>query len=94
MKTIKEKTTYEIINQGHSISPNLDRDEYYKVKWLKKEDVLKLIKRRIKKNKKGYKMTNPPKEVMNLNIFKNRIEELEELESQIIGEDKLKEAGE
>ena len=40
---MKTKTTYQIINTGLSISPNLNRDEYYKEEWIKKEDVLELI---------------------------------------------------
>ena len=44
-----KKTTYQIINQGHSISPDKNRDEYYEEEWIKVEDVLKKIDEHIKK---------------------------------------------
>lgn len=40
---IKEFTAYQIANNGMSIFPNLNRDDYYKQKFFKKEEVLKLI---------------------------------------------------
>ncbi len=47
------------------------------------QNVNKIIDERIKKNKESYKLTKPPEELDNLNIFKNRIEELELIKSQI-----------
>jgi hypothetical protein len=32
-------TTNEIINQGHSIAPNLTREEYMNIEWIEKEKV-------------------------------------------------------
>jgi len=54
-----------------------------KVKSLK--DVLKLINERIEKNKKHYELTKPPKEIDHLNMYKQRLGELELIKQMIEG---------
>ena len=46
-----KKTTYQIINNGHSISPDKNRDEYYEEEWIKVEDILKKIDEVLNDNK-------------------------------------------
>lgn len=41
---MKKYTTYQIMNQGLSISPDLNRDDYFKEKWIKLSEFNKLIK--------------------------------------------------
>lgn len=42
-----------------------------------------IIDKRMKINKTNYEFTKPPKELDNLNIFKNRLEELELIKSRL-----------